>query len=125
MPDPSFWPGRNIAMKVPVHEYERTVSFYREILGFREIEKPEPGSSESSCFEFGDKILWIDRVNGLSQAEIWLEIITPDAGKASEYLELNGCDRRDEIEPLPAGFKGFWISSPSDIIHLITESNNS
>jgi hypothetical protein len=30
-----------------------------------------------------------------------------------------GISKRDEIEPLPPGVKGFWISSPSNIIHLI------
>jgi hypothetical protein len=29
--------------------------------------------------------------------------------------------RRDEIEPLPEGFKGFWISNPANIIHLISQ----
>ena len=28
---------------------------------------------------------------------------------------------QDEIEALPPGFKGFWISSPSNIIHLINQ----
>jgi len=27
--------------------------------------------------------------------------------------------RRDEIEPLPDGFAGFWIAAPADIITLI------
>lgn len=32
-----FRPGRNIAMKVPAHEYEQTAAFYRDVLEFREL----------------------------------------------------------------------------------------
>ena len=28
-----FEPGRNIAMKIPTHEHESTVRFYRDVLG--------------------------------------------------------------------------------------------
>ena len=35
---PKFKPGKNIAIKVPVHEFDKTVAFYRDILGFEEIE---------------------------------------------------------------------------------------
>ncbi|MGD8293677.1 MAG: VOC family protein [Desulfobacterales bacterium] len=34
---PKFSPGKNIAMKVPTHEYDNTVAFYRDILGFEEV----------------------------------------------------------------------------------------
>jgi len=34
MKKPAFTPDKNIAMKVPVHEYEKTVSFYGNILSF-------------------------------------------------------------------------------------------
>ena len=124
MSKPKFWPGSNIAMKVPLHEYERTVSFYRDILGLKQVEQPEPGSTESSCFKFGDKVLWIDRVPEMSQAEIWLEVTTEDIDLASEYLKQVGCTRRDEIEPLPEGLKGFWLSSPANIIHLIKANSD-
>ncbi|MGH2617936.1 MAG: hypothetical protein ACRDJC_22130 [Thermomicrobiales bacterium] len=30
-----------------------------------------------------------------------------------------GVVRRDEIEPLPEGLEGFWISSPASIVHLV------
>ncbi len=118
---PNFTPGKNIAIKVPYHEYDRTVAFYRDILGFEEVALSSPDGIESVTFKFGDKNLWIDRISGISQAETWLEVITDDIEAASVYFEKNGVIRRDEIEPLPEGFRGFWIANPANIIHLITE----
>jgi catechol 2,3-dioxygenase-like lactoylglutathione lyase family enzyme len=114
---PKFAAGRNIAMKVPSHEYQATVAFYREVLGFAPIEEP---GTDAVRFAFGDKVLWIDDVPALSQAEIWLEVVTDDAEGAASYLAEHDCVRRDEIEPLPEGMKAFWISSPANIIHLIS-----
>lgn len=111
--------GRNIAMKVPAHEYERTVAFYRDVLGFESLADAD-SATESARFAFGDKVLWIDRVPGLSQAEIWLEVVTEDVEAAAARLEEAGCARRDEIEPLPEGFHGFWVANPANIIHLVT-----
>jgi predicted enzyme related to lactoylglutathione lyase len=119
--NPKFTPGKNIAIKVPVHEFDRTVAFYREILGFEEVDLSSSDDNESVAFKFGDKNLWIDRISGISQAEIWLEVITDDIEAASVYFEKNGGIRRDEIEPLPEGLSGFWIANPANIIHLITE----
>ncbi len=110
-----FTPGRNIAMKVPPHQYDATLRFYRDVVGLKSIEShlPEVG------FEFGDKQLWIDRVPGISQAEIWLELVTNDLEAAAAQLGAAGVVRCDEIEPLPEGFQGFWVSSPASIIHLV------
>jgi catechol 2,3-dioxygenase-like lactoylglutathione lyase family enzyme len=118
---PKFSPGKNIAMKVPVHEFDSTVAFYRDILGFEEVDASSLGNIESVTFKFGDKTLWIDRIPGISQAELWLEVVTENIEVASEYFEKNSCIRRDEIEPLPKGFKGFWLTNPANIIHLVTE----
>ena len=63
----------------------------------------------------------IDRIEHLSHAEIWLEIATDDREAAAAWLERHGVTRRDEIEPLPADFRGFWVASPADVIHLISE----
>ena len=115
--DAEFEPGQNIAMKIPTHEYESTVHFYRDVLRLKELSGK--GGGDSPRFEFGDKVLWLDKVPGLSQAEIWLEIVTNDIGAASVYLKEQGCHRRDDIEPLPEGLNAFWISSPSNIIHLV------
>jgi hypothetical protein len=116
---PRFTPGNNIAIKVPAHEYEDTVIFYRDILRFEQLEAGLPDDIDSTTFRFGDKHLWIDKTPGISQAEIWLEVIADDLDKAANYLHDKHCIRRDEIEPLPDNVKGFWISSPSNIIHLI------
>ncbi|MCA1798065.1 MAG: hypothetical protein LC632_01060 [Xanthomonadaceae bacterium] len=118
-----FAPGRNIAMKVPAHEYDDTVAFYRDVLGLREILEQAPSSTKSVRFDFGDKVLWIDKVPSLSQAEIWLEVYASDVAGSAKYLAEHGCPRRDEIENLPEGFKGFWVSSPANIIHLVTEND--
>lgn len=120
--DLEFQPGKNIAMKIPAHEYQSTVRFYRDVLRFTEIQSNGPDGTPR--FEFGDKVLWLDCMPGLSQSEIWLEVVTSDIGEASEYLKEQGCHRRDEIEPLPNGFKAFWISSPSNIIHLVSSSSD-
>ena len=49
MGEPSFAAGRNIAMKVPPSQYEATVAFYRDVLGFPLIDEFAP----SIVFEFG------------------------------------------------------------------------
>ncbi len=120
---PKFTPGENIAVKVPPHEFDQTVLFYKTILGLEQIGRSSSESIESVTFKFGCKKLWVDKVSGISQAEIWLEVMTDNIEAASKYFEKTRCIRRDEIEPLPKGFSGFWISSPSNIIHLITDEN--
>ncbi|TQV88165.1 VOC family protein [Aliikangiella coralliicola] len=116
---PTFKAGKNIAMKVPSHEYEKTVAFYRDILGFKISDASSPDSFESIAFEFGDKNLWIDKINGISQAETWLEIEADNIEQAKKYFDELGVTRRDEIEPLPKEFNGFWIANPANIIHLV------
>ena len=116
---PDFRPGNNIAMKVPAHEFDSTVDFYETVLCLQRKTTESPDAYESVVFEFGDKNLWIDRIAGLSQAEVWLEVETDDIEQAAAYLAEKGCIRRDEIEPLPRDFRGFWVSNPSNIIHLL------
>ncbi|TKT82574.1 glyoxalase/bleomycin resistance/dioxygenase family protein [Aquamicrobium sp. LC103] len=109
--------GRNIAMKVPPHQYEATVAFYRDTLGLEQLCGHEPAVG----FVFGSNQLWIDKAPAASQAEIWLEVVTRDKDAAAAHLEGAGVVRCDEIEPLGPSFRGFWISSPSSIIHLVDE----
>lgn len=111
-----FKPGRNLAMKVPPHHYDATVQFYRDILGLPLLTEHDP----AIVFAFGDKRLWIDRVSTLSQAEIWLEVVTDNLPEAERLLKVQGIVRCDEIEPLPHGFQGFWIANPASIVHLVT-----
>jgi hypothetical protein len=110
-----FYGGKNIAMKIPSHLYDRTVAFYKDDLGLTPVEEEEP----NMVFLFGDVRLWLDREEHLSRAEIWLELRTDNLTEASEYLDSKGVIRRDEIEALPKGFEGFWIMSPANIIHLV------
>lgn len=118
---PKFTPGKNIAVKVPIHEYESMVNFYKNTLGLRQVDVYSPDKFDSIAFEFGDKCLWIDKIAGISQAEVWLEINTDDVPAAQKYLEAQGCAIRNEIEPLPDDFNGFWLSSPSNIVHLVNQ----
>ncbi len=70
-------------------------------------------------FEFGSNLLWLDRVETITQAEVWLELHTPDTAKAAKHLDESNVVRCDTVEKLPEGFDGFWISSPANIVHLV------
>ena len=115
-----FTPGNNMAMKVPPHQVADTIRFYGEVLG---LERSEP-DGESVGFQFGDKVLWIDSVPTVSQAELWLEIQTDDLAAAAAHFDAHGITRCDDIEPL-GEFPGFWISSPSQMIHLVANDGGS
>ena len=115
-----FTGGRNIAMKVPAHQWEATVRFYRQVLGLRELQNPYVEGPQSVGFAFGSNRLWIDRVPGMSQAEVWLQVTTQDTATAAEHLAAEGVVRCDEVEPLGTT-TAFWISSPASIVHLVSE----
>jgi catechol 2,3-dioxygenase-like lactoylglutathione lyase family enzyme len=115
----TFSGGRNIAMKVPPHQYDETVRFYRDVIGLEPVRGHEPAVG----FVFGANQLWIDRAPGMSQAELWLEIVTDDKDAATDHLKAEGVVRCDEIEPLGSDFRGFWVSSPASIIHLVDEKS--
>lgn len=114
---PTFNPGKNVAMKVPPHQFEETVAFYGNVLGFRELSRNE----NSVVFEFGETRLWIDRVPTVSHGELWLEVIAEDTDAASAWLASHGIARCDGIERLPDDFRGFWIANPAGIVHLVAE----
>lgn len=119
MGDPArarFGPGRNIALKTPPEQFDRLVAFYRDVAGL-EMKSSGP---DGATFAWGDATLWVDRVPALSQPEVWLELTTDDPAAAAARLAEAGVARRDDIEPLPAGFPGFWISAPGGLIHLIS-----
>lgn len=119
-----FVGGRNIAMKVPPHLWEETVRFYRDVVGLPEIENPFESGPASVGFEFGSNRLWIDRVVGVSQAEMWLQLTTQDPAGAAQHLAAAGVVRCDEIEPLDQSAAAFWISSPSSIVHLVAKPDD-
>lgn len=114
---PGFRGGANIALKVPPHQFDATVGFYREVLGLEEIDT----GGESVSFRFGAARLWIDRVAHLAKAEIWLEVATDDADTAARYLADSDVTRRDEVEALPPGMRGFWVCDAASNIILIHE----
>ncbi len=113
---PPFEGSANVAMKVPAHTYEQTVTFYEDTLGL-----PILQTDESSCsFQFGPLRLWIDRVPQYTQPELWLEVRTHHTETAWSHLEESGVPRRDQVEALPEGFDGFWIANPAGVIHLVS-----
>jgi hypothetical protein len=95
--------------------YSATLPFYRDVIGLPPIETLLP----DIVFKFGDKRLWLDAVDHISQAEIWLEIQTDDVKAAAKYLDLKDIIRCDKIENLPRSFEGFWITNPANIVHLV------
>jgi len=109
--------GFNIAMKVPLHQYEATLAFYRDVVGLKAIDDKAPETG----FELGPNRLWIDKAPGLSQAEVWLELFSADFSSAAARLAEAGVTRCDAIETLPEGFRGGWISNPANIIHMVRE----
>lgn len=114
----NFRGGKNIAIKVPPNQWQSTVDFYRNVAALPVVSD----SAKSVAFSFGSNTLHIDRCEQLSQAEIWLELISNDVENARVYLEDAGVSRCDAIEELPDGFNGFWISSPASIVHLVSDS---
>jgi hypothetical protein len=114
-PRPTLCGGRNIAMKVPPHLYDETVGFYRDVLGLPEITTHAPDIG----FEFGANQLWIDRVPQLSQAELWLELVSDDIATTERKLAAAGVVRCDDIEPLGESARAFWIMNPASIVHLV------
>ncbi len=54
------------------------MSQYRRSWSAKGIMRPLTNHLPNVGFEFGSKQLWIDKVARLSQAEIWLEIVTDD-----------------------------------------------
>ena len=104
-------------MKVPATEFAATVAFYKATLGFRVVSR-EASSVRFDCG--GGHFLWIDRVEGLAKAEVWLEIRTTDLQAANEQLKAANIRRCDEVEALPGGMKAFWINNPAGVVHLVT-----
>jgi hypothetical protein len=112
-----FQGGIDIAMKVPPHQFEATVAFYRDTIGLKPITDKAPAVG----FELGPNKLWIDEAANMSQAEIWLELFTENFAAAADHLAKAGAVRCDAIEPLPAGFRGGWITSPAGVVHMVRE----
>jgi len=104
-------PGKNIAIKVPLHKWDETVAFYRDRVGL-EVAKE---LSNSTGFVFGNLTLWIDKVEKQSQVDVWLELFSDDPDGALEAL---GSPKRDELEPLD-DVNGHWTSDPAGVVLLV------
>ncbi|MCA1366440.1 hypothetical protein I6F15_03345 [Bradyrhizobium sp. BRP14] len=109
--------GINIAMKVPSHQYEAVIAFYRDVVGLQPFDEKEPAKG----FILGPNRLWIDEMPHFSQAEVWLELFTEDHERALDHLTANGTVRCDAVEDLGEGFRGGWIMNPANIVHLVRE----
>jgi catechol 2,3-dioxygenase-like lactoylglutathione lyase family enzyme len=116
---PTFAGGRNIAVKVPPHQWQQTVAFYRDVLGLAEVDDPATSGPRSVGFAFGANRLWIDRVPTVSQAELWLQVTTDDTAAAARHLAAHAVTRCDEIEPLDST-SAFWITGPAAVVHLVS-----
>lgn len=111
----TFQGGPNIALKLPPAVFESTLAFYRDVLRLPLLERHLP----NHVFQFGTNYLWLDCCEHLSGAEVWLEIVTNDTIAAKRHLTTHEVARCDEVEQLPTGFDGFWIRSPSPLVHLV------
>ena len=107
--------GINIAMKVPSHQYAATLAFYRDVVGLPPFDEKVPAKG----FLLGPNRLWIDEAPAFSQAEVWLELFTPDHEGALSHLEASGVVRCDAVEELGEGFQGGWIMNPANIVHMV------
>ena len=107
--------GINIAMKVPSHQYEAVISFYRDVVKLPVFEEKAPAIG----FLLGPNRLWIDEAPNYTQAEVWLELFTGDHESTLARLEAGGATRCDQIEDLGPDFKGGWIMNPANIVHMV------
>lgn len=114
-----FEGGINIAIKIPKSKYERTVSFYKDILKLEVTERPinNPTVSRTHEVQFGNNTVWLDCVDNYTHSETWLELKTPDVAKATEYLKNNGIDTCDELEKIPD--ENHWIMDPAGTVFII------
>ena len=111
--------GINIAIKIPKAKYEKTVSFYKDILNLEVTEKriDNPTVSRTHEVKFGNNTVWLDCVDNYTHSETWLELKTPDVEKATEYLKNSGIDTCDELEKIPE--ENHWIMDPAGTVFII------
>jgi len=110
-------PGSNIAVKVPAGLFDATVRFYRDTVALPVIEE----RPASVGFAFGSVVLWLDRVEHATHAEVWLELTAPDVEAASREMSASGARIADEIEPLDRTDR-HWIIDPAGTVLLLTPS---
>jgi catechol 2,3-dioxygenase-like lactoylglutathione lyase family enzyme len=120
---PTFRGGHNIAMKLPKAQFDRTLAFYRDVLGMEVTDASgqavADGVAQSASIRFGPVTLWLDRVDNYSRAELWLELFTDDVDQATAHLAAHGIAAQDELEPLPSGMNAHWICNAVGIPHIV------
>ncbi|CAN5487797.1 glyoxalase/bleomycin resistance/dioxygenase family protein [soil metagenome] len=121
METPTFKGGYNIALKIPKYQYEKTLRFYREVLGLDLKKESDVNYEESYSCRFGPIKLWLDRVDNYSKTDVWLELETSDMEKAKDYLQSKEVHFRSELEKLPADLNAHWISDPAGVVFLLKE----
>lgn len=114
--NPEFEAGINIAIKIPKSKYEKTVTFYRDILKLEVEEKPieNPTVSRTHQVKFGHNIIWLDCVDNYTHSETWLQLTVPNVEEATDYLQAKGIDTCDELEELPENMH--WITDPAGTV---------
>lgn len=123
--EPSFTGGLNIAMKIPRADYDATVAFYRDVLGFELVEEDTsatPTVTRSHRLRYGPVTLWLDRVDSYSRSDVWLELRTDDVPAAVRRLTEAGHPPCDEVEPITEPGVGHWIKNPAGVVHLLAPS---
>ncbi|MBE4949221.1 VOC family protein [Chryseobacterium culicis] len=119
----TFEAGINIAIKIPKSKYEKTVTFYRDILQLNVEEKPikNPTVSRTHEVKFGHNIIWLDCVDNYTHSETWLQLTVPDVETAAQYLLSNGVETCDELEELPDNMH--WITDPAGTVFNLQENH--
>lgn len=127
MNQPEFTAGLNIAMKIPKAQYDDTVAFYRDTLGFAVEEQDvsyAPTVSRTHSVQFGPNTLWLDCVDNYSRPDLWLQLHTDDLDAATATLAGVGIHPCDEVEPLhDLDSRTHWIKNPAGVVHLLAESS--
>ncbi|MGV9775166.1 VOC family protein [Streptosporangium sp. NPDC003464] len=126
MNKPEFTAGLNIAMKIPKAQYEATVAFYRDILGF-DVKEDDvsyaPTVSRTHSVRFGPNTLWLDCVDNYSRSDLWLQLHTDDLDAAAAKPADSGIHPCDEVEPLESlDSRTHWIKNPAGVVHLLAGS---
>lgn len=115
--------GTNIAIKIPPARFEATVAFYRDALGFELTEEDVSAVatlSRSFSLPFGPVTLWLDRVEGLTETQVWFELVTDDLPSSHAQLTAAGALPCDEVEPFPdIGGSAHWVRDPAGTVHLL------
>ncbi|HSJ67056.1 MAG TPA: VOC family protein [Anditalea sp.] len=120
-PIPQFRGGMNIALKIPKHVYEQTISFYRDVLGFELSKEESDFFPECYSCQYGQIKLWFDRLDSYAQTDVWMDLETDDIASAREYLKSHRVPFRNELEKLPPDYKADWISNPAGVVMLLKE----